>query len=326
MRVLFLESSPIWIYGLPNGFKDAGAEVKVSGPLTRDNIPELIASFCPDLVITIGWTAENCHLKQEWINQYVHESGVPLIYWATEDSLHTTRWSLPLIKRMKPDFVFSISRKAVCLYEKLGIPSAYMDFGYHASVNRPLVGCPDRDKSIAVVANAYPDVLEAMPAIYRLESLRTLISPLLKGHLPIDFWGTEWERMQPFLDYSIPPEWIHGYLDYTDTSRVYSTAGIILGLQNDPRQVTQRTYEILGSGGFLLTSDTPEIRCLFKPGRDLVVSSSPEETLDLVNYYLEHPAERQQIRTEGRRAVLIHSYKHRAEYMINVLRAHKLLH
>lgn len=325
MRVLFLESSPIWICGLPNGFKDMGVEVKVSGSLTRENIPELIASFCPDLVIMIGWTAENCQMKQEWIKKYVHESGIPLVYWATEDPLHTTRWSLPLIERVKPDFVFSISRTTVSLYEKLGIPSAYMDFGYHTNVNRPLPGCLRRDKSIAVVANAYPDVLKAIPAIYRLDSMRNIITPLLNRGMHIDFWGTEWERMQPFLNCFIPQEWIHGYLDYKDTYRVYSTAGITLGLQNDPHQVTQRTYEILGSGGFLLTSDTPEIRRLFKPGCDLAVSSSPEETLEVVNYYLEHPDECERIRTQGRLAVLNHSYKHRAEYMIHVLREYKLL-
>lgn len=30
MRVLFLESHPMWIHGLPNGFRDAGHKVKVS--------------------------------------------------------------------------------------------------------------------------------------------------------------------------------------------------------------------------------------------------------------------------------------------------------
>ena len=34
MRILFLESDPMWIYGLPYGFCDVGHSVMVSGPLT----------------------------------------------------------------------------------------------------------------------------------------------------------------------------------------------------------------------------------------------------------------------------------------------------
>jgi len=30
MRILFLESHPMWIHGLPNGFRDLGHEVMVS--------------------------------------------------------------------------------------------------------------------------------------------------------------------------------------------------------------------------------------------------------------------------------------------------------
>jgi spore maturation protein CgeB len=35
MRVLFLENHPMWIHGLPNGFKHAGHEVLISGHLTE---------------------------------------------------------------------------------------------------------------------------------------------------------------------------------------------------------------------------------------------------------------------------------------------------
>lgn len=326
MRVLFLESSPVWIYGLPNGFKDAGAEVKISGPLTKDNILPLVAGFAPDLAILIGWTDENCRVEtQEWISKCIHEAGVPLIYWATEDAIHTMTWSLPFIQRVKPDFVFSISRETVDTYHKLGIPAAYMDFGYHPGVNRPALDDRLRGKFLAVVANAYPDLMEAMPSIYRLEAMRILLSPLLKNNIRIDFWGCGWEKMQPFLGHPIPPAWRHGYLYYPETSKVYSAATITIGLQNHPRQVTQRVYEILASGGFLLTTDTPEIRRLFKPGHDLAVSSSPAETRDVVSYYLENPDECARIRSQGQSAVRPHSYKHRAEYMIDVLRAHNLV-
>ncbi len=102
--------------------------------------------------------------------------------------------------------------------------------------------------------------------------------------------------MSKYIGREIPRNWIHGYLDYTEAYKVYSSAKIIIGLQNCESQLTQRTYEILGSGGFLLTSDTPAVRGKFKPGRDLIVSSSPKETLEKVKYYLNHDSERKRFR------------------------------
>ncbi len=131
--------------------------------------------------------------------------------------------------------------------------------------------------------------------------------------------------MKLHLGQEISPEWIHGYLHYTEACKIYSSADIVIGLQNHLTQLTQRTYEILGSGGFLLTSDTPEVRRLFEPGRDLVISSSPEETLELVSYYLENPVERENMRRQGSLAVEKHSYKHRAKYIIDVLQKQNVL-
>ena len=89
--------------------------------------------------------------------------------------------------------------------------------------------------------------------------------------------------------------------------------------------MTQRIYEILGSRGFLLTSDTPEIRRLFQINRDLVVSSSAEETLALVDHYLKNDQECDMIRNQGEISVRVHSYLYRAEYMLKVLKQQKII-
>lgn len=325
MRILFLDKSPIWLSGLPNGFRDLGHEIGASGPLTEQNIPKIIEGFNPDLIFTIGWGSEQTTRKQDWIRQYAQSAGVPLIYWATEDPHFTRSFTLPLIMRMQPDFVFTISHDMVDFYKKLGIRAAHLDFGYHPTIHRR-VECQEQFRcSIAVVANAYPDVLKDAPQHYRNQSLKTLLQPLLKENIRIDIWGRNWEEMKPFIGQNIPQKWMHGYLSYVETHNVYSSADIVIGLQNYETQVTQRTYEILGSEGFLLTVDTPAVRSLFKPGRDLVVSSSPEETLHLVDYYLQHPDEREQIQKQGRLTVADHCYKHRAEYVVQILHEEGLL-
>lgn len=321
MKVLFLESDPMWIYGLPNGFRDLGYEVKVSGELNKNNIWEIIESFKPELIISMGWTKENTGNKVEWIKKAVKKNKIPHIYWATEDPTHTFTFTLPLIKKMQPDFIFTICKERVNYYREIGIKADYLDFGYHPKINY-YTGVDEKYKcSIAVVANGYANNLRKYPKHYRIESIKTLVVPLIEQNIRVDFWGRGWEETASMFNIKIPKEWIHGYLDFIDTSKVYSSADIVLGLQNHKTQLTQRTYEILASKGFLLTSDTEVIRKLFLPNKDLVVASTPDDTIKLILKYLNNKNERDKIIKSGYKSVQAHSYKSRAEYMLEKLKA-----
>lgn len=323
MRVLFLESHPMWIHGLPNGFRDLGHDVMVSQPLTEENIPRMLSEFEPHLIVSMGWTPDNTDEKVDWLSKYVTPSGIPYIYWATEDPAYTECFSLPLILRIQPCFVFTICEERVSFYKDLGIKAAHLPYAHHESANHRVSPVEQYKTPIAVVANGYPDYLREHPECFRYMSLRILVIPILKQNLRIDFWGRYWDRMSPFVEFDIPKEWIHGYLPYTEANKVYSSVDIVLGIQN--RQLTQRTYEILGSEGFLITNDTLAVRKLFKNKQDLVISSSPEETVELVHYYLQHPEEREKIRRQGRLSVSNDTYKQRAEYIIHTLIDHKIL-
>lgn len=319
MRILFWEDNPMWIFGLPNGFRDLGHNVMISESLTEEDLYKTITNFKPQLVVTIGWTTATTGRRVNLIRKYVRAFKIPHVYWATEDPTHTFSFTLPLIQKMQPDFVFTICPSRVNYYKKLGIKAAHMDFGFHPNVNYCTNVDANYSHCIAVVANGYSRNLKLYPKHYRIESIRTLISPLIKKNIPVDFYGWGWEEMSEFVGTSIPPEWIHGKLPYIETNKVYSSSKIILGIQNNPIQMTQRNFEILASGGFLLTSDTPIIRDLFVPDRDLVVSSSPEETLELTQYYLKNSEKRDIIRKQGEASVKPYSYTNRAQYMLEVL-------
>lgn len=321
MRILFLESHPMWIYGLPNGFVDNGHDVLISGPLTESNISEMINEFKPDLIFTMGHTPENgSALKQKWINKAVAETNIPHIYWATEDPRYTPTFSLPLIETMKPDFVFTICPPRIEYYKEKGIEAEWLDFGYHSNVHYSLEKPEkDYDCSIAIVANAYPKLYEEVPNHTRFQYLSILIEPLIRANIRVDFWGRYWKEMSDILKWDIPEEWIHGYLSYTEANKVYSSADITIGLQNLPTQLTQRTYEVLGSRGLLLTVDTPAIRKLFKPNEDLLVTNSAKQTLDLVDFYLMNSEKREKIKANGCKKVANYSYQKRAKYIMQVL-------
>lgn len=327
MRLLFLEDQIGWICLLPNAFRDLGHDVMISGPLTKQNIPQMISDFSPDLVIVTGWSHEHSPDKRNWIHNDVHIAGVPLIYWAVEDPVSTINWSWKMIKDIRPDFVFTVSKEKVYEYQLRGVRSAYLGFGYHPAIHCPGEIDPHYRCSIAVVANAYPHFLATPQGYFRNLSVSTLISPLLKQGIRIDFWGKGWEEASPFVGQDIPREWIHGYLPYTEARKVYNSADIVIGLQNYTHQVTQRTYEILASGGFLLTNDTSGVRELFVPEQDLAVSSSPEDTLKKVEYYLwKYSEERQYIQEQARYAVKEYTYNRRAAEMLEILKANSVIH
>ncbi|MBS4193251.1 glycosyltransferase [Bacillus sp. FJAT-49705] len=319
MKILFLESHPMWIYGLPNGFREEGHTVMISGPLSRENISEMLNWFKPDLIISVGWTTEHSKEKWPWIREAIKKTTIPLVYWATEDPLHTENFTIPLINAIRPDFVFTVTPSLCKKYEELGFKADHLDFGYHQSVHFQVQPSNNYRCDIAVVANAYPSYLKKNPNEFRADALKTLIKPLIKKGVRVDFWGKKWGRMRKYIGKEIPTNWIHGYLDYRDAYKVYSSAKIVIGLQNSRTQLAMRTYEILGSGGVLLTVDTPAVRDKFTPDKDLIVSSSPEETVDKIQYYLNNDTERQQIRENGKIAVKEHSYRNRAKKILAVL-------
>ena len=320
MRVLFLESHPMWIHGLPNGFQDAGHEVKISGPIEKLDISKLISEFQPDLIITMGWGPENTSVeKQKKIYESTINIDVPHVYWATEDPTSTEIFTIPYICRTHPDFVFTICQERVNFYRGLGIPSEHLDFGFHSKVHHPLEPDTQYYSPVAIVANGYPKKLSFLPDHFRHQSMKNLIKPLIENNIQINFYGNNWSDMGPLLGVEIPKDWIRSYINYTDANKVYSSSDIIIGLQNLPTQLTQRTYEVLGSGGFLLTNNTTEINRIFQSGKDLITTSSSEETFELVNHFLQKPKDRKRIQKNGLEAVHNHSYKKRAQYMIEVL-------
>ncbi|WP_034868756.1 CgeB family protein, partial [Clostridium lundense] len=325
MKILFLLSGTIWRHTLPEGFIEAGHQVKISGTITNENVLSLILEFKPDLIMSMGMGPDQTRQKQLIMRKYSKAFKIPHIYWSIEDPWFTRNLSLPLIQTMQPDFVFSICHETVDYFNKIGIRAAYMNFGYAPKIHHAVKVQEEYKSSIALVANAYPYVLKRYPAHYRNQSIKTLIVPLLKENIRVDFWGKEWDKVGDILGCNIPGEWIHGYLSYVDANKVYSSAKIVIGLQDYETQVTQRTFEVLASQGLLLTNDTSGVKILFNKNRDLILSSSPKDTLNLVKYYLNKPAECEKIAKNGLAAVKGNSYKDRTLYMLDILKKENII-
>jgi len=85
--------------------------------------------------------------------------------------------------------------------------------------------------------------------------------------------------------------------------------------------VNQRVFDVPAAGGFLLTDFKEQLAEVLEPGKESVCYYAPEEIPDLVRFYLGHPDARRRIIERARARVLQeHTYRHRIQEMLAVLR------
>ncbi len=81
-----------------------------------------------------------------------------------------------------------------------------------------------------------------------------------------------------------------------------------------------RVYDVLASGGFLLSEYKPVLEEEFQIGEHLVCFKTPEELREKAEYYLQHPDEREAIARAGQEFVLNHAtYRHRVQQLLSIV-------
>lgn len=313
MRVLFCESVPMWSWTLPMGFCAEGHATAFSGEVTEERLEALFATFRPDLVVTLGWGPEHTPEKLDLIRDAVESHGAIHAYWALEDPVFFREWSLPFARRARPHVVFTPCSATLPLWPKHGFPAALLEF---AGFPFPPGGAapPRPDYDVVLVATWY----DAGVLTFRRECVEILLKPILRRGYRLAIWGDGWSA--PARRLGIPGRCIMGPLPYEETARAYRSAAVVLGLQNSPTHLTQRTFEVLSAGGFLLTRRTPAVERHFVPGRHLAVSASPEETVAVLDRYLAHPEARLAVAAAGQAEVRAkHTYALRARQALRAL-------
>jgi hypothetical protein len=107
-----------------------------------------------------------------------------------------------------------------------------------------------------------------------------------------------------------------------DMVRLLERSKIVLNIHAEEYLDTEtRVYETLGCGAFLITeklsSESP-----FVHGYDLIETSSLNEMVDSIAYYLSHPEERQLIARTGQHKVLEHhTYQQQAQQLKSTIKA-----
>ncbi len=270
----------------------------------------VLRDFQPDFVFTPGWSIWMFDTDQ--FLQTIAQYNIPHIYWATEDPVFFDLVSS--VFAPYSDYVFTPAEECNEKYKKMGIPSSTLMFGYNSDIFTKVPPTPQYKHDIVLVANNYN--WSAYKNIRR-KSIENILEPLIVKGYDIKIWGADWTN--PSFDYTIDPKYYGGNIDYLETPYVYSSAKIVLGLQNVNTSLTQtscRSFEIMGSGAFYLTAYTPSHDHLFSNHYHLVWSNSPQETIKMVDYYLENDSTREAIATQGQKEVLDkHTYFHRLKQM-----------
>ena len=312
---------------MQRGFVQAGCDAPVIRVNNAQQMEQVLEYEAPDILLTLGAPLE-LNLNAMAVVAKRNKARTRHIHWDTDGissryytSLSGEGIEMDVIYASNPDLVLTMCPEMCDLIRSKHIPCEMMHYAYCPFMHHPINGI-QQSENVSLIGNCYSVHYQSHPDHYRYHSIRVLLKPLLENGNEVQFYGDPRYRTLIFkmLNIDVPQSQFHGYVAYEKTCGIYNSAFINIATQNHKNTITKRTFEILGSGGFVLSSDNEELRKLFVPGRDLVTASSPEETLELVEFYKTHPDDYSEIRQNAVRSVENHTYKQRAEYILELCR------
>lgn len=121
--------------------------------------------------------------------------------------------------------------------------------------------------------------------------------------------------------FSLPNLRNHGTTDnYTEMPLVFKQSRINLNisLRSIKSGIPLRAFDIMGSGGFLLSNYQEDFLENFTPGVDFEYYESEEDLLRKIDYYLTHEEERIAIAKNGHdKVAAAHTYRDRVREMLS---------
>ena len=110
---------------------------------------------------------------------------------------------------------------------------------------------------------------------------------------------------------------------YKDLPRLYNSCTVNFNATHLQmgHAVNQRVFDVPACGAFLLTDDQSSLNELFEAGREVITYKNTDEIQELVRFYLDNPAARDEVVKRARDRVLNeHTYKHRLKVVIKAMK------
>jgi Uncharacterized protein conserved in bacteria len=307
MKILLLNDSSLLRYGLTSGFSpmDTVYYVPVHLPDWENQLRDLFRTWKPDFAFAEGVSISTVARK---LFPLLRRYSIPLVYWAIDDPPDWRRMSRPLGRGAS--LVLTPAQECLPLYQREKIHALYFHFACNPDFHRPTEPSPEYSCDLLLVANYYTSYPQ------RKFGLETILTPLSSGPFDLKVYGNE-HWLANTDQFTLPPEIYQGYLPYEQLPCAYSSAKIVLGLHSvidSPTMMSMRTFEALGCRSFFLTHWSPALENMFKNHVHLVWSRHPDETLELVRFYLGREDLRQKIARQGQEEVYRHhTYQQRVE-------------
>lgn len=143
----------------------------------------------------------------------------------------------------------------------------------------------------------------------RISGLERLhLISLISRHYPIDVYTSDKTLNADNIIRHDPID----YFDMTPYVIKASKINLNISLRSIKSGIPLRAFDILGSGGFLLTNYQDDFLDFFQPGEDFDYYESEQDLINKITYYLHHDDERIAIAASGHDKVAAgHTYLHR---------------
>jgi len=232
-------------------------------------------------------------------------SGVRSVLWFPDDP----RYLRSLLLAIAPSFdlVAVSSTATVPVLRRTGNNSAIrMPFGCDPNIHRSL----GRDKTfdLTFVGTYYP------------ERARMLTNVLAKN---LKVWGSYWNL--PWVPRRLRNSAMSSRSYGGNLVEILNRSKITINIHhrtdlNAPGKINMRVFEAAACGTFQLTDNALGLGEFFDIGREIICYESPEELVELVDYYLDAKEERDEIaRAAQKRAYEDHTYVKRVVSMLDAM-------
>ena len=115
-----------------------------------------------------------------------------------------------------------------------------------------------------------------------------------------------------------------GPVDYYDNAPYvfrFSDINLNITLRSIKSGIPLRAFDIMGAGGFLITSYTADFMDFFVPGEDFIYYESLNDLIEKCDYYLTHTDERIKIAENGYRKICKdHTFDHRVRHILSFIK------
>ncbi len=193
-------------------------------------------------------------------------------------------------------------------FRKLGLNSHYFKIGFEPKILSHLT------------SNQMSYPLVFVGGLSGAHAGRTQWLEQIARSYPLSLWGYGVDSISP----DSPLHARHrGHAWALDMYSILSSAQIALNYHIDVAENyanNMRLYEATGVGTLLLTDHKENLSDLFMPGQEVIAYTSPDECVELIQYYLTHETERLAIAQAGQKRTLAeHTYRHRMQEYLDII-------